>query len=65
MANDFYTKPADSSRHTTARSESLNTVSNAVDAAFDKLPSEVSMQRGATVFVEATGAADAYIAAMP
>lgn len=65
MPNDFYTKPAASSRHTTARAASLNNVSDAVDAAFDKFPSEVSLQRGATVFAVDSGAANAYVVAMP
>lgn len=65
MPNDFYTKPAASSRHTTARAASLNAVSDAVDAAFDKFPSQISLQRGTTVFAVDSGAANAYVVAMP
>lgn len=60
MANDFYNSPADIAPATRARSVDINAIDAAVNAAFDKLPSEERMKRGTINYVITDGDANAY-----
>lgn len=64
--NDYFTKPADLAPQTKARSVDINTLGQAVNSAFDKLPTEISLKRGTVNYAVDTGvAANAYLVALP
>ena len=50
---------------TRALASQVNTVSNAISAGFDKLPTEIELKLGTTRYAVDTGAADAYIVTLP
>lgn len=65
MSNGFYTPPTDIAAVTKALSVDINNIDAAVDAAFDKLPTEDRIKRGTINFAVDTGSADAYLVALP
>lgn len=64
--NNYYTSPADIAAATKARSVDINTLDASVDAAFDKLPSELALKSGAVNYAVDTGnIANIYVATLP
>lgn len=61
MANNYFTKPTNVSRHTLARADDINKVANATDQAFDKLPDRVKLAQGRVNFGVESGSGNAYI----
>lgn len=60
MTNDYFTWSNTFSPITSARSGSVDAAFQAVEAAFDKLPSRDGLNQGRTTHVADTGAADVY-----
>jgi len=65
MSNLYFTSPTDVVAATLARSTNINDLDAAVDAAFDKLPTEVHLKHGTTDYAVDTGVADAYLVSLP
>ncbi len=66
MANDYFNPtPLIIPEGTRARASQVNSVSNALEASFDKLPTEPQLKQGLTRYAVDTGVADAYIADTP
>lgn len=66
MANGFYNSPVDIAPVTRARSTDINTIDQAIDTAFDKLPTEERLKQGRVTYtVDAGVAANAYVVALP
>jgi len=65
MSNLYFTSPTDVEAATLARSTNVNDLDAAVDAAFDKLPTELNLKRGTTNYAVDTGTADAYLVSLP
>jgi hypothetical protein len=61
MSNDFYTNSESISRRTLARAETLAAEFQAVQAGFDKLPTEAQLQRNTSTIATDSGAANAYV----
>ncbi len=67
MSNDYfdsgdYTEIPQSTR---ARSAGVNNIASAVEAGFDKLPSETNLKSGKVTYAVDTGAADVYVVSLP
>lgn len=55
MSNDFYAAPSDLAPATKARSSDINAISQAVGAAFEKLPGEQALKSGTVNYAVNTG----------
>lgn len=66
MANDYFDSiPVAIPEGTRARASQVNAVSQSVESAFDKLPTEEQLKEGTTRYAVDTGAANAYIVTLP
>lgn len=63
--SDYYTSHTDVEPLTKVRAADLNAIDAAAAAAFDKLPSETNLKSGTTNYAVDTGAANAYVVALP
>ncbi|MCP4547040.1 MAG: hypothetical protein GY835_11295 [bacterium] len=63
--SDYYAHADTATSHTIGRSANVNDVSQAVDTAFDKLPSKASLDGDYVTFASDTGVANAYAVALP
>jgi hypothetical protein len=60
MTNQYYASPVDLAPGTKARAGDINTIDQSVDAAFDKLPSELALKSGTVNYAVNKGPANAY-----
>ena len=64
MANGFFSGSTFSS-FTKARASAMNALSTLIEAAFDKMPTEIELKQDRVTYVADTGAADAYVVTLP
>ena len=64
MANDYYT-PGSLTRNTLARAAAPTSQWDAIEAGFDKLPTETNGKEGKVHYAVDSGVADAYVASLP
>jgi hypothetical protein len=64
MSNDFFA-PTALTKHTVARAETVNAQFSAVEAGFDKLPTEAQLKRGTASYAADTGTANALVVDLP
>ena len=65
MSTDYFTYGDSLIAHTTARSADVAAEFQAVETGLAKLPSEAELKQGKTNYAADTGAADAYVVALP
>ncbi len=61
----YYTKGTPAIALTLARAENIDTELTTIVAAFDKIPEQLSLEQARQAFATDTGAADAYLVALP
>lgn len=61
MANDYFNHENPLTRHTLGRAEQVNSTFNAIEAAFDKLPSPDQINRGSVAYVTDIGTVNSYV----
>ena len=61
----YYTKGTPATANTLARAENVDAELVTIVAAFDKIPEQLSLEQDRAAFATDTGAADAYVVAMP
>lgn len=62
MTNSYYTSPSDLAAQTKARSIDINNLDATIDAAFDKLPTELALKTGSANYGVDTGVvANSYV----
>jgi len=64
MTNLYYT-PGSFTKLTLARAEAVNTQLSAIETAFDKVPPQLELEQARATYALDTGAADAYVVALP
>ena len=64
MTNAYF-DPTALTSNTLARAASVNSLFDAIEAGFDKLPTEANIKQGKVNYAVDTGAADAYVASLP
>ena len=62
---DYYTPGTPATPNTLARAENIAAELVTIKAAFDKIPEQLSLEQGRAVYALDTGAADAYVVALP
>jgi len=67
MSNDYFDSADYTAitKGTRARSAGVNDIASAVEAGFDKLPSETNLKSGMVNYAVDTGAADVYVVSLP
>lgn len=65
MPNEYFELDAPLTRHTLGRAEQVNGIFQSVEAGFDKLADPEVINQGRITYVADTGAADAYVVALP
>lgn len=61
MANDYFNHENPLTRHTLGRAEQVNSTFNAIEAAFDKLPTPDQINRGSVAYVLDLGTVNSYV----
>lgn len=64
MANLFYT-PGTIAKNTLARAEAITTEITGIEAGFDKVPPQLELEQNRVAYAADTGAANAYVVALP
>lgn len=67
MANDFFDDGdyTDLTKNTLARAGNVNSIFQAIESGFDKLPSEANIKQGKITYAVDSGAADVYVVSLP